>query len=372
MRRCVAAPIIWLVALALAAACAPAAVEPTFTPMVLPSPTVTSVSSPLPTVTQTVVPTPTKTATPAPTLNPDIVATAAASGQSGIAAHGVEPLCLRWEDTDGDGAREWLGVYLHEGAVPELRAFIMDGDAWYELKPLEHEKYGLGRYPICEIDVRDINTDGIVEILIWGHARESVGLLHIYAWDGSDYRLVAPFEGSAGVRVENRDGDLADEIVLRYIHRAGRVWEAVYTWDGQNYGWTWERYAWHFLDRPHAYSTGNPEDAVISYYLALGDRDMPEAYRLLSASTQAALPYEVWVAGFGSVLDVEVGAVGELSASEESAAVACQVRTYESLDGRAFIVLRDVQWTLVHAPDGWRLESETAVELDRWEVVYYQ
>ena len=371
MRRRVAASITWLITLALAAACTPAAIEPTFTPMVLPSVTQAIEATAVPTATPTPTPVPTNTPTPGPTLDPATVSTMTASGQVDVAARGVNPLCLRWEDTDGDGAGEWLGVYLHDAAVPELHGFVLDGEVWYELAGIEDSKYGLGRYGTCELEVRDVDADGAVEVLIWGYAADTVGLLHIFAWDGNGYQLVAPFEGPAGVRMENRDGDLTDEVVLRYIHRAGRAWEAVYTWDGQHYGWTWERYVWYYLDRPHAYSTGNPEDALISYYLALGDRDMPAAYSLLSSGTRAASPYENWAGGFASLLDVEVGAVGELWSDEGSAAVACQVRSFETLDGRVFVVLYDVQWALVQTPDGWRLQSVTAAELDRWEAVYY-
>jgi len=369
MRRRVAAGIIWLVTLALAAACSPAAVEPTYTPMALPTATPSATPTAPPTATPT--PLPTATPTPGPTLDPAAVATTAASGQADVAARGVNPLCLHLEDTDGDGVGEWLGVYLHEAALPELHAFVLDGETWHELAALEDATYGLGQYGTCELAVRDVDVDGAVEILVWGYAAESVGLLHIFSWDGSGYRLVAPFEGPAGVRMENRDGDLIDEVVLRYIHRAGRAWEAVYTWDGQNYAWTWERYVWYYLDRPHAYSTGNPEDAVISYYLALADRDMPAAYSMLSAGTRAASPYGTWAGGFAALLDVEIGAVGELASDESSAAVACQVRSFESLDGRVFVVLYDVQWALVLAPEGWRLQSATATELERREAVYY-
>jgi len=357
--------------LALGAACVPGGLAPTFTPMVLPSATAVSVATVSPTATASRTPTatPTPLSTFAPTMDPAAVATIAASGQSLAVAQGVDPLCLRWEDTDGDGAREWLGVYVRGGDQPELGAFILDGDEWFELVPLAEEKYGLGRYPVCDVETRDVNSDGTVEILIWGHAGEAVGLLHIYAWNGSGYGLVGTFEGPASVRMEDRDGDLLDEIVVRYPHRAGRAWEAVYTWDGYHYGWTWERYAWYYLDRPHAYASNTPEDAVISYYLALNDRDMSEAYGLLSAGTRAAAPYEAWVSDFAAVLAIEVGAVGEQSSDDHT--VGCQVRTYESVDGRVFAVLRDVQWSLVKAQGGWRLQSQTALELNRREAVYY-
>ncbi|NIP35118.1 MAG: hypothetical protein GWN23_11435, partial [Gemmatimonadetes bacterium] len=158
------------------------------------------------------------------------------------------------------------------------------------LPPLDEEEHGLGEYPTCELEVRDVNADGRVEILVWGHAGASTDLLHTYVWDGSTYVLLAAFEGNAGLRMENADGDLADEVVVRYDAGAGLVWEAVHTWDGANYGWTWERYAWFYLDRPHAYPTDTSEHAVVSFYLAVDDRDLPGAYGLLTGSAQAAQP----------------------------------------------------------------------------------
>jgi len=150
------------------------------------------------------------------------------------------------------------------------------------------------------------------------------------------------------------------------------VWEAVYTWDGANYAWTWERYAWFYLDRPHAYHTDTPEHAVISFYLALDDRDLPGAYGLLSASAQAAQPYETWAVGFATTVAAEVGAVHETARSGDSATVVAQVRAYDNVDGRVFATLWDVTWTVVHTEAGWRLVGATANQLDRWELPYYR
>jgi len=307
-----------------------------------------------------------------PTLAPAIVAAAVAKGQARLNVEGVEPLCLRWEDTDNDGEPEWLGLYLRPEEPPQLAAFVLDGEAWHDLRPLEKEKFGLGEYPTCELEVRDVNADGRVEILVWGHAEVSTDLLHIFAWDGTAYALLAPFEGEAGVRLENADGDLADEVVIGYEAGDDLVWEAVHTWDGANYGWTWERYAWFYLARPHAYRADTSEHAVIFFYLAVDDRDLPGAYSLLSGSAQAAQPYEAWAVGFVTTVAAEVGAVHEFARSGDTATVAAQVRAYDNVDGRIVATLWNVEWTVVQTPAGWRLENATTTQLDSWELHYYQ
>ncbi|MFN2271153.1 MAG: hypothetical protein ACK2US_09975 [Anaerolineae bacterium] len=308
------------------------------------------------------------TSTPAPTIDPAAVSAISARGLARLEARGVEPLCMRWEDVDGDGSAEWVGLYFRE----RLMAFVLDGDVWYDLLSLEGGKYGLGEYATCGLEVRDVNADGRVEILVWGHAGTSIDILHIFVWDGMAYALVAPFEGEAGVRVENTDGDLVDEVIVRYDAGRDLVWEAVYTWDGKHYGWTWERYAWRYLDRPHVYLDDTPEHVVIFFYLAIDDHDFPAAYVLLSAEAQAAQPYEGWAAGFATTAAIEVGAVHEQGErSGGTATVAAQVRTYENVDGRIIASLWDVTWKAVQTSGGWRLVSVSGAELDRWEASYY-
>jgi len=339
---------------------------PTHTPAFTPTPV------PSPTPTPTLTPAPTPTPTPVPTLDPATALATIARGRARLEAVGVEPLCLRWEDADDDGEPEWIGLYVQPGEPPQLTAFVLDGDAWHDLRPLEKAKHGLGEYPTCELEVRDVNADGRVEILVWGHAEVSTDILHIFVWDGATYALLASFEGKAGVRLENTDGDLADEVVVSYDAGGDLVWEAVYTWDGANYGWTWERYAWFYLDRPHAYRADTPEHAVISFYLAVDDRDLPGAYSLLSDSARAARPYEAWAVGFVTTIAAEVGAVHELARDEYTATVAAQVRAYDNVDGRIIATLWDVEWTVVRTDAGWRLESSTAEQLDSWELSYYR
>jgi hypothetical protein len=352
----------------------------TLTPTAPPQPTHTPASTftpvPTSTPTQTPTPMPSPTPMPAPTLDPATVTGNVTKVRARLAEAGVEPLCLRLEDTDGDGGAEWVGLYMRPSEPPRLMAFVLDGEAWYDLQALAKEPdkkdFGLGEYATCELEVRDTNADGRIEVLVWGHAETSVDLLHIFAWDGSGYRLLAGFEGEAGVRLENEDGDLADEVSVRYDAGGGLVWEAVHTWDGANYGWTWERYAWFYLDRPHAYPTDTPERAVISFYMAIDDRDIPGAYRLLSGFAQSSQPYDAWAVGFATTLAAEVGVVHESARSGGSATVTAQVLAYDNVDGRVVATLWDMEWTVVQADAGWRLGSATAAQLDQWELAYYR
>jgi hypothetical protein len=287
-----------------------------------------------------------------------------------MAGQGVDPLCLRWEDTDRDGEAEWLGLHFRQTDAPRLEAFVLDGDAWHELLPLEREKYGLGTFPSCELDVLDINTDGKPEILIRGSAEEHIDLMHIFTWAEEGYGLLASFQGDAGIRVANIDGEPSMEVVVRHDAGQGLAWEAINTWDGANYGWTWERYDWLHPDRPHAYPVDRPEHAVISLYLALDDRDLRGAYDLLSSETRASQPYQAWAAGFDTTLAVEVGSVHQVARTDDTATVTAQVRSYDNLEGYAIGRLWDATWTVVYEEGQWRPLSAASKELDRWEAPY--
>jgi hypothetical protein len=232
------------------------------------------------------------------------------AGASYAARAGIQPLCMRQENTDDDPDLEWVGLYLSSGEPPRLQGFILDGPNRYDLIPPESEEdRGLGEFPTCELEVRDLNADGRTEMAIWGHTQAGATLLHIFVWDGGRYALLGGFEGKGGIRLENRDGDLADEVVVRWRPEGELVWEVIYTWDGTRYAWTWDRYAWFYMDRPHAYPDDTPVHALASFYLALNDRDLPMAYRMLSPAARSARTYEDWALGFATTLRVEAGAV---------------------------------------------------------------
>ncbi len=297
------------------------------------------------------------------------------AGQAALASRGIDPLCLRWQDTDDDGEPEWVGLTLRPDP-PRLEGFVLDGEEWHELRststraPAEDE-HGLGTYPTCQLEVRDVNADGRTELLIKGRAADGVDLLHIFVWRGAGYELLASFRGDAGIELMDTDGDLTQEVVARYDAGDGLAWEQVHTWDGSHYGWTWERYAWLYADHPHAYLTDSPEHAVISFYLALDGRDLPGAYDLLSSTTQGAQPYGGWAAGFDTTLAVEVGSVHVTGRAGDSATVNAQVRSYDNLEGYVIGRLWDVTWTLVREEGAWRLQQGSSEELDRWEATYF-
>jgi len=357
----------------LLAACMPAPVPtaPSSTPV--PASSTPTVTAPRPSKTPKPpsVPTPIPSATPAPTLNRTAVAETIEAGQASLASREIDPLCLRREDTDDDELPEWVGLYMRPAEPPQLQGFVLDGETWHLIRAPAEDKHGLGTSPTCELEVGDVNADGRTELLVWGHAAGDVDLLHVFVWGGGRYDLLASFRGDAGIEMVEVNGALPAEIVARYDAGAGLAWEQIHSWDGTHYGWTWERYTWLYADHPHAYRTDDPTRAVISFYLALNDRDLPGAYRLLSTAVEASQPYQSWAAGFDTMLAVEVGAVHQTRRAGDAATVNAQVRSYDNLDGYVVGRLWDVTWTLVREEGAWQLQHAANEQLDRWEAAYF-
>ncbi len=306
----------------------------------------------------------------------------AASAGSGLALVRAQVgdaslVCLRYEDTDADGAPEWIAL-AHQAAEPSrLTAFVLDDTTNYPLdpgptKPGEPD-VGLGQYATCDVEIRDVNGDGLAEIAIFGHAKENETLLHLYAWDGTGYRRLGFFSGDAGVRLADVDGDLAEEIWEGYRVAAAPslAWYVVNTWDGMTYGWTTDRYGWFYLDRPHSYPTHRPEYAVISFYLALNDRDLPGAFARLVPD--AARTYESWAHGFATTVQVRVGGVHTIpgTESETSARVAAMVTSWDNEGGVIVERLWNVEWDTVATPSGWQLAGATTELLDTRNAEYW-
>jgi hypothetical protein len=285
---------------------------------------------------------------------------------------------LRYEDTDADGAPEWIAL-VHQPAAspPSLSAFVLDEGVAYDLEAgspeLGDPDVGLGEFATCEVEVRDVNLDGVVDIAIFGRLQGNKTFLHLFAWDGAAYRRLGYFSGDAGVRLVNVDGDAEDEIWEGYrVQGAPNLaWYVVHTWEDGTYGWTSERYEWHFADRPQTYPDHRPEDAVIAFYLALNDRDLPGAYDLLAASSRPA--YNDWAIGYATTARVSVGGVHTVpdQTTEARARVAAMVTAWDNEGGVIIGRLWNVEWDVALTEQGWRLVSSSAEQLEEWAVPYW-
>ena len=336
-----------------------------------PTPTLTLTSVP-PTTTPTPSPSPTPTPTPAPTIDPTQVAAEVRGIHDTTKTRSVEPICLQQGDADDDGTAEWVGLYLQSGDPPTLQGFVLDEGAWYELRPPTEAAGGMGTYPTCQLAIEDVNQDGRTEVMVEGGKEGNVDVLHIFVWQGDGYGLLASFQGDVGLETKDIDGDLIPEVIARYRAGSGFAWEAVHTWDGRHYGWTWERYTWLHADHPRPLVADQPRNTLISYYLALDDRNLPGAYSLLGGQAQAGESYETWAAGFATTLGVEVGSVREIERGAGAAVLTAQVRAFDNEDGYAVGRLWDVTWSLTLEEGGWRLDRSQAEQLDEWEAAYYE
>ncbi|MBN1246293.1 MAG: hypothetical protein JXC32_01485 [Anaerolineae bacterium] len=332
-----------------------------------------------PTATPTVPPTATPTATPEPTMDPAHLRASAETGLAAIQAQagGARIVCIRYEDTDADGQPEWLALTHRAGSeATRLDGFVLDGDAVYELTPALHKPgtpdVGLGEYATCELVVRDVNYDGTPDIGVFGHAEGNETMLHLFTWEDSGYRRLGFWSGDAGVKFMDADGDLEEEIWEGYrVAGAPNIaWYVIYTWEQNTYGWTSDAYDWYFDSRPQSYPTQRADTAVMAFYLALNDRDLPGAYDLLVSADRP--PYETWAAGYATTLKVSAGGVHTIPAAsgESQARVAAMVRAWDNEGGVILGRLWNVEWDMVLTENGWRLVSSTAEQLDEWPVDY--
>ncbi len=367
-----------------ASACAESAppsamvVTPTATSHVTPTPASTASPTASPPTASTSTPPP---LTPVATPNPGPLIAAANTGLARVQAQAGEAtlVCLRYEDLDADGAPEWFAL-AHQTTVSPTRlsAFVLDGTEAYPLEPAFPQpgapNVGLGQYTTCDIELRDLNADGRVEIAIFGHSAGNETLLHIFAWNGERYQRLGRFAGDAGILLKNVDGDLATEIWEGYRVQGTDdfAWYAIHTWTGQSYGWTSDRYDWFYLTRPHSYRSDKPDYAVISFYLAIDDRDLPGAYALLTPADDR--PYATWALEYATTLRVDAGNVHTIpgTVSDADARVATIVTTWDNEAGGVVRRLWNVEWQTTHTVEGWRLVGATSELLEEGPVSYWQ
>jgi len=376
-----------LLALPLALLASSCTAHPTPTPRVITptplpaTPTATAPApSPMPAPSSTLPPTSTASPTPEPAPDPSQLQAAAETGMAALqkAAGEADILCMRYEDTDADGQPEWVALTQRRGSTTNrLDAFVLDNGIVYELPSAQPKPgapdVGLGEFATCEIEIRDVNVDGIPEIAIFGHAKGNETLLHLFAWEDDGYRRLGFFAGNAGVSFMDVDGDLEEEIWEGYRMQSAPsiAWYVVYTWENNTYGWTSDTYGWYFDDRPQSYPTHLPDTAVIAFYLALNERDLPGAYELLLPQNRPS--YEEWAIGYATTLQVSAGDVHTIPAAtgESRSRVSAMVRAWDNERGVLVGRLWNVEWDTALTEDGWRLLTSTAELLDEWTVSYW-
>ena len=374
-----------LLSLALVLSANGCAALPTPTPKIItptPLPATSTATPPVatPPPSPTLPPTPTASPTPEPAPDPSQLLAIAETGMAALqtAAGAADILCIRYEDTDADGQPEWLALTQRQGSTTNrLDAFVLDDGIVHELPSAQPKPgaaaVGLGEYATCEIQIRDVNIDGMPEIAIFGHAKGNKTLLHLFAWEDDGYRRLGFFSGDAGVAFRDVDGDLEEEIWEGYRMQSAPsiAWYVVYTWENHTYGWTSDTYDWYFDDRPQSYPTHQPDTAVIAFYLALNERDLPGAYELLLPQNRPS--YEEWAIGYATTLQVREGDVHTIPAAtgEARSRVSAMVRAWDNERGVLIGRLWNVEWDTALTEDGWRLLTSSAELLDEWTVSYW-
>jgi len=358
----------------------PALTPRIITPTPLPVTATATPPAPTPIPSPTLPPAPAASPTPEPALGASQLQAVVERGTAALQETAGEAniLCMRYEDTDADGQPEWVALTERQGSTTNrLEAFVLDDGIVYELPSAQPKPgaaaMGLGEFATCEIEIRDVNVDGMPEIAIFGHAKGNETLLHLFAWEDDGYRRLGFFSGNAGVSFMDVDGDLEDEIWEGYRMQSAPsiAWYVVYTWENNTYGWTSDTYGWYFDDRPQSYPTHLPDTAVIAFYLALNERDLPGAYEMLLPQNRPS--YEEWAIGYATTLQVSAGDVHTIPAETggSSSRVSAMVRAWDNDRGVLIGRLWNVEWDTTLTENGWRLLTSTAELLDEWSVSYW-
>ncbi|HID86386.1 MAG TPA: hypothetical protein EYP55_03285, partial [Anaerolineae bacterium] len=141
-------------------------------------------------------------------------------------------------DLDNDGLEEIVASLIGPTHRVGLLVVDWDGEAYavvWESGPLMGERDG-------GLEARDINGDGVLEILSTQSMGAAGETLYLFAWDGETYRQFAPRGGvfggmgsfgAKGVRLEDLDGDGIVEILGSYGPVA--IYTDIYRWDGEVY-----------------------------------------------------------------------------------------------------------------------------------------
>jgi hypothetical protein len=152
-------------------------------------------------------------------------------------------------DLDKDGGSEVVLVFgsVDDRQDPEAGGIaIVAGEGRDHRKAWEMRPSSDGQ--IVDAVIRDINKDGILEVLLFKRTEDGTGhYLHVFAWDGTKYTslgprgAVPPPEGaftSAYYPPQVRNVDLTDSeeiVVFEDEASSERLKTIVYQWDGDAY-----------------------------------------------------------------------------------------------------------------------------------------
>jgi hypothetical protein len=109
---------------------------------------------------------------------------------------------------------------------------------------------------------------------------------------------------------------------------------------------------------------GSPESAVRTYYGAIGARDFPAAWALLSPRQRAALEYGTWVDGHRNTRAVQTPSVTTVGQSGDTATVDVTVVAIDAEGASAVIKTFRGTWGLVVVEGGWKLDAPRIALVD--------
>jgi hypothetical protein len=280
---------------------------------------------------------------------------------------GVEPYCLQRADVNNDGEQEWVGLAeARDVTSSRVVGFVQQGASLLPLGPgasagdLASKAFVVADVPSCEVLIRDVNIDGLAEILVFGDRADGSRQLSIFAWDGKGaYGLLASFAGS-GVRIEGLSADSAATITVRNRLSLGVLLEETSGWSGKSFVSIGSRYI-SDADYAGSYPTGTAEQALIAFYLNLQRRDLASAYKLLSPAMRQRQTYDQFIQSVAGVGSFELGQISVVQSDAAQATLRAALILRSVSDAQASVEPFAAEWRMVRTEAGWRVDGVSLV-----------
>jgi hypothetical protein len=281
---------------------------------------------------------------------------------AGPRAYGADPFCLQLADTDADGELEWVGLrtMYAEESTGVVSGFVLDGDNFYPLGAASGNGAGdliVGNRPHCDVSVEDLNGDGSADIAFAGQSDAGAHSLVIFSWnEGEEYQLLGSFGGTAGVELDDDDGDGIPDVVTRNCVAPGVALKEVSRWEGAAYRFS-RNYYDEVPDCVGDSAPDRPDQVLIAYYLMLNRRELETAYGLLSESAQMRQPYRDYVLSIAAVRRYYLGQIDDLSMVGDEAIIRGLLLTEHATGGSISRTAYAGEWHLRRVETDWRIEQ---------------
>ena len=152
------------------------------------------------------------------------------------------------------------------------------------------------------------------------------------------------------------------EVLVANRAGVGVVLEEVSVWNGTEYAPSRSRYA-RQASFSMALPAGSPEQALIKYYLALQERDLPTAYQMLSPAMRERQKYDAFLLSHAAVFGYELDEIQRGAETSDRVVLTAELRLQQKATQRTAMDRFRGEWQLLWSEQdaGWQINGLSLV-----------